>query len=67
MGWMDAGDIRKKRGGRAVGKGNGKGLSAEDAKRIAKTDPDYKSVDKKQRKQEVKRGDNTGRKKKGWM
>lgn len=66
MSWMDAGDVRKARGGKATGKGRGKGgLSAEDAKKIAKTDPDYKSVDKKQRKWEKKAGENTD-KRRGW-
>lgn len=55
MSWWDAGDVRKKRGGTPTGKNRGKGgLSAEDAKRIAKTDPAYKSVDKELRKQERK-------------
>lgn len=66
MSWQDWGDVRKARGSVPTGKKRGKGgLSAKDAKHIARTDPDYKSVDKKQRKAEMKRGDNQGRKKAG--
>lgn len=54
MGWMDFGDVRKARGGKMPNKG----LKADDAKRIAQTDPAYKSVDKNKRKAEKKRGEN---------
>lgn len=67
MGWQDWGDVRKGRGGKATGKDRGKGdnLSAKDAKHIARTDPAYKSVDKKARKAEKKRGDNI-KKRRAW-
>lgn len=60
MSWQDFGDIRKERGGKATGKDRGKKtMSAKDAKLIAKTDPDYKSVVKDARKAEKKRGEST--------
>jgi len=62
MGWMDFDDVRKNRGGKIGRKDR---LSAEDAKRIAKKDPKYKSVDPKMRKAEKKRGENV--KKRGFF
>lgn len=68
MSWADWGDVRKARGGTPTGKkGKGSKLSANDAKLIARTVRAYKSVDKKLRKEELKRGENKGPKGKGWF
>jgi len=66
MGWMDFDDVRKNRGsGPLFERGKKRKLSAEDAMRIAKHDPKYKSVDKKLRKAEKNRGENV--KKRGFF